>query len=202
MHSLLNETTDPWDSTTRSLRPIVCNKLGSNNLILVGAAGDISQPVAVTTLWANPSNHAITYRNQREWILEIRDQSLSMQFLFPAQASFLVGLSGTIQSGTVQMDIELLDAMSTILTSASMLVTYVVNCTSFTSFDYNLTLNSQTQGTQSIAQWNALRVRSTCSNTNLNLLLNYGSSGSSSDPSASILYPPSSTVMQKAVGIG
>jgi len=104
-------SSDPWSSAERALRPIVFNTLPSINLLQVGAAGDLSQTVAVTTLWADPSNHATTYGPTANGFWKF-GTNLFPQFLFPATAGFLIGFSGTIQSGTVQMDLELLDASS------------------------------------------------------------------------------------------
>src|SRR5262249_9608502 len=149
----------------------------------------------------DPSNHAATYGNSATGYWRF-GTNLFPQFLYPTQATFLVGFVGTVQSGTVQMDLELLDASSNILTSASMLVTYVINLTSAPAFDYATTVNSQTTGTQVLAQWNAVRVRSTCSNTNLSSLLNFGPFGAGASPTATLYFTDKTTVVGNVVGIG
>jgi hypothetical protein len=192
---------DPWNSSSRRLRPIVYTRVPKTPLTSISGTGDISQPVATTTLWADPSNHATTYGVSATGYWRL-GTNLFAQFLYPTQATYLVGFAGTIQSGTVQMDLELLDASSNILTSASMLVSYVVNLINPGSFDYAANVNSQTAGTQVLAQWNAVRVRSTCSNTNLNSLLNFGPFGSGASPTATLYYTDRSTVVGNVIGIG
>ena len=192
---------DPWSFSSRPLRPIVYTRTPKTALSSVGATGDISQPVATTTLWADPSNHATSYGVSATGYWRL-GTNLFAQFLYPTQAIYLVGFAGTIQSGTVQTDLELLDASSNILTSASMLVSYVVNLTSLAAFDYATSVNWQTSGTQVITQWNAVRVRSTCSNTNLNSLLNFGPFGGGASPTATLYFTDKTTIVGNVVGIG
>jgi hypothetical protein len=195
-----NDCPDPWSSTEHSLRPVVFKRTPSIGLTALGATGDITQSVATVTIWADPADHTKTFGQSPNGFWRF-GTNLFAEFTFPTQASFLVGYLGTIQSGTVQVDLELLDSSSTVLTSGSTIVTYIVNCTSFPSFDYTITLNSQTIGSQVIPQWNAVRVRSTCSNTNLSSLLNYGPLGTSPDPAAQVFYPVNALV-GNMLGVG
>ena len=170
-----------------SLRPIVITTTPSHAYSSVGASGDVSVPVFTTTIWANSSDHTQAFGTSQsgywQWYY-----NLFPQFTLPACAFYFVAYSGTVQSGSIQMDLELLDAASTVLTAASLLVNYTVDLTTFAGFTYNVAAAAPTIGIEKIDMWNAVRVRSTCSNTNLSQLLYYGPLGGTSTPSAFVGY--------------
>ena len=174
-------------TTNRAFRPVVITSSQSRKFSSVVASGDSSVPVSTTTLWANPSDHSQTYgttvSGYWQWYY-----NLFPGFSFPGAAFFFAGLGGTVQSGSIQMDVELLDAASTILTRASMLVSYTVDLTTIPGFTYSVSAGTPTVGSEKIDTWNAVRIRSTCSNTNLSQILNYGPLGGTSGPSAFVAY--------------
>ncbi len=173
--------------SAQALRPLVVINTQSNQIATVGANGDSSVPVLTTTIWANSSDHTQTYgrtvSGYWQW-----NYNLFPAFSFPGAAFFFAGLGGTVQSGSLQMDLELLDASSTILTRASMLVNYSVDLTTIPGFTYSVSAGNPTVGTEKIEAWSAVRVRSTCSNTNLHFILNYGPLAGPPDPSAYAAY--------------
>lgn len=170
-----------------SLRPLVITSSQSTLNFSVGAPGDISVPIFETVVWANASDHTQTYGNSQsgywQWWF-----NLLPAFSFPGCATFFAGLGGTVQSGSVQLDLELLDAATTVLTRASMLVSYTVDLTTIPGFTYSVSASLPTVGVEKIDTFNAVRVRSTCSNTNLSQVLNYGPLGGGPATSASVSY--------------
>jgi hypothetical protein len=179
-----------------ALRSIVITSTQSRQTQSAGGSGDISVGVATTTTWANPADHSQTYGISQsgpwQWYVNIFPE-----FGFPACASFFIGYGGTVQSGSVELDLELLDASSSVLTSASMSVNYSVDLTTFVGFTYNVIAGPLTAGPEKIDSWNAVRVRSTCNNTNLNQLLNYGPLGSFPIVGAFVVYPQTNTIIDR-----
>jgi len=170
-----------------AFRPLVVVNTQSHQISTVGANGDSTVPVSTTTLWANSSDHTQTYGNSYSGFWQW-NYNLFPSFTFPAAAFFFAGLAGTVQNGSIQMDLELLDASAALLTSASLLVSYTVDLTTIPGFTYSISAGNPTVGSEKIAAWNAVRVRSTCSNTNLSQVLNFGPLGGGSTPSAFVAY--------------
>jgi hypothetical protein len=174
------------------LRPLVITSSQSRQTLSAGASGDVSVGVATTTLWFDASDHSKTYGQSRSGYWQW-NFNLFPTFAFPGCASFYPALGGTVQSGSIQMDLELLDGSASILTSASMVVNYSVDLSTVPGFTYSVSAGAPSAGSEKIDAWNAVRVRSTCSNTNLNQVLNYGPLGSFATPSAYVTYPLLST---------
>src|ERR1041385_1969666 len=90
----------PWSFSSRHLRPIVFTRTPKTVPASIIIAGDIPQPVATTTVWADPSDHATTYGVSATGYWRL-GTNLFAQFVYPTQATFFAAFLGTIQSGTV-----------------------------------------------------------------------------------------------------
>jgi hypothetical protein len=180
---------------TELLRPTIITYGQSRQTHSVGGSGDISTPVSETVIWANDADHTQFFVDASaipngQWFW---NQTIFSEFGFPGAASFFLAYGGTTQNGTVQMDIELLDSTLTVLTSSSAVVSYSVDLTTIPGFKYTVSFVSLTYAPDTTANFNAVRVRSTCSNTNLSQLLNYASHGSFPIVGAFVVYPSTST---------
>jgi hypothetical protein len=189
-----------WPKGNQALRPIVITWTPDQTLTSVGASGDISLSFSETILWADVSDHSQTYgvavNGFWQWYL-----NLFPAFDFPGGAGYTGAFGPTVQSGTLSLTLDLLDAASSVLTSASTSASYSVDLTSIFSFTYSLSTAQPICGSEQILEWNAVRVRCSCSNTNLNLLLNYGAFGISGDPSVSVYWPSNPTFVEKIAAL-
>ena len=191
------QTDGAWSSQILPLRPIVVTWIAETRVTFAGASGDISVGASETTVWADDTDHSVTYgpalNGNWQWYL-----NLFPGFSFPAAAGFDVAYLGTTQGGTLQVFLDLLDATGAALTTASMSADYSVDLTTPMAFTYSMTATQPIVGTESFPAWNAVRVRCNCSNTNLSDLLGDGSLGASSNPSAVVIWPYGLPWIEKA----
>jgi hypothetical protein len=191
---------DVWVAEIRPLRPLVVTWAPDDATTSIGAAGDISMSSSETVVWADDSDHTQTFGDAVngfwQWYV-----NLFPAFDFAGAAGYFAPLGGSIQGGTLQLYLDLLDASSTVLTSASMSASYSVDLTTILGFTYTVSATQPVWGSEKIPAWNAVRVRCTCGNTNLNELLNYGAFGVGPNPTASVYWPADATLVENIAAL-
>ena len=192
---------DAWGAENRALRPLVVTWTPGDATTSIGAAGDISMGSSETTVWADDSDHTQTFGGAVngfwQWYV-----NLFPAFDFPGAAGYFAPLGGSVQSGALQVYLDLLDGSSNVLTSASMSASYSVDLTTIPGFTYAVSATQPVCGSEKIPAWNAVRVRCSCGNTNLSELLNYGAFGIGPNPSASVYWPADASFVEKIAALG